>query len=107
MCREERASPLLSRMPHQNGIRVDCRTLPPLLFRTEPEDGKVQVGRGGRGIAGAADIADHLALAHSHTFAQARRVMVEMRVIVTPGACKIELVDGDSAQPAVKQLGYR
>src|SRR5690349_12227564 len=97
---------LLSRVPYQNGIRVDRGALPPVLVRTQPEDGEVQMGRGGRGVAGAADVADHLSLPQHGAGDDALGVTIEMRVIVTPGAGRVELVDRSSAAPALEQLGY-
>ena len=57
----------------QQRIRIDRRALPPLLLRAQHEDREVQVRRIRTGIAGAADITDHVATLERLAFGQARR----------------------------------
>ena len=59
----------------------------------------------GRRVAGRADVADDVARRDALALAQARRVALQVGVVVAERSVGIELVDGDPARLAVEQLG--
>src|SRR5690606_6256744 len=81
----------------QQRVGIDRGALPPLLLRPQREDREVQVRRLGAGVAGAADVADHVARPDLLLLVQLRRVRVQVRVVVGVPARRFELVD---RQPA-------
>src|SRR5690606_15448913 len=68
----------------QEGIGVHRAAAPPLLLLVQDEQSEVQVRRVGAGVAGAADIPDHLAALHGVAFGKARRITLQVRVVVAP-----------------------
>jgi len=71
----------------QSLIRIDRRSLPPLLLGPEREHREVEVRRERAGVAGGAHVTDHIARRDTRAFAQPISVPIEMRVVVgvTPG----------------------
>ncbi|KAG1242394.1 hypothetical protein G6F68_016209 [Rhizopus microsporus] len=67
---------------------------------------EVQVRGLGAGIAGAADVADHLAALDHLLFRQPIGIALQVRVVVAPASAGFELVDRQAAALAVEQLFY-
>src|ERR1043165_3975582 len=87
LCREDR-------------VGVDRLALPPLLRRRQDLDREVEMRRVRRRVAGRADVAEDVAAMDFEPFADARRVAVEMRVVVAALRGPIEFVQRDPARAA-------
>src|SRR5690348_16652448 len=81
----------------QNGVRIDRFAFPPLAFRAKAKDGEVEMRGVGRGVSGAAHVANDVAAPHLLPLVQIRGVSVEMRVVVRERFGRIELVNRDPA----------
>src|SRR5512133_1149813 len=97
MPRLSRGAGLLRRRVAPDPEGVERGAAPPLALGAEPEDREVQVRRLRRRVAGAAHVADHLALAHGVAFGEAVRIALQVRVVIGVARLRIELVDGESA----------
>src|SRR6266487_2286467 len=98
-----RASPILFDF-HEEGIRIDRFAGPPLPLRTELKDREMEVRRAGRSVAGRAHVADGVAAAEVSPLGEAFGVVVEMRVVERVRSVPIELIHGQPALLAGKQL---
>jgi hypothetical protein len=64
----------------------------------------VQVRRPRRSVAGRTDVAEQVAAAQAHPFAQAVGVAIEVGVVVGKPPSRVELIDGEPAGHAGKEL---
>ena len=86
-------------------VRIDCLPFPPLLVGVQLEHREMQMRRIRRRVACRADVADHVALRDRQAFLHAVGIPLQVRVVITEAPGRIELVDRESARPAVKELG--
>src|SRR4051794_25508764 len=85
-------------------MRVDRRSLPPLLARAKRVHRKVKMWRRGVRIPGRADESNHIPLLHSHALFQSRRITVEMRIVIAKRLRLIELINRVATGLARKEL---
>ena len=94
----------MTRAAAQRRVGVDRSALPPAFFRSESEYGEMQMGGVRRGVSTGADVAEQIATAQRHAFAQAVGVALEMGVVVGVSAGRIELVNRHTTAHAPEKL---
>ena len=99
--------PLLFYRIRERGVWVNGRSFPPLLFRAQEKDRKVQV-RGARVcVSRRADKTDDAAALNAHSLAQIFRVPVQVRIVVAINSRVIEFVNRVATGFAEEQLADR
>src|SRR5260370_10828913 len=89
---------------HQDGIRIDGCTLPPTLLGSEKINHEVQMRRSRVRVARRSDEADHFASRYVNAFSQARRIAIEMRVVIRILPRVVEKINGVAARFAQEKL---
>src|SRR3954468_8897993 len=89
--------------PGKQGIRIDRRTVPPMLAGRHLVDREMQVRTGRASISGMPDLGNHLAALDLLPFMKARRVSRKVRIIISPFLVGGAFVDRHSAPNAIEQ----
>src|SRR5436189_4660077 len=89
--------------PGKQWVGIDRSPLPPAVGRPHAVDREMEVRARGIRVAGAPDRSDRIAAAHSLALVEARRIGVEMGVIIAPLPIGRADVDGDPAAAATEE----
>src|SRR5436190_17481905 len=91
-------------LAREDRIGIEGDSLPPLLFRAEPEDGEMQVRRVLWRVARGADIADDVAALYRRSRPDSFRITVEVSVVIGEALVGIELVDREPTRGTGEKL---